>query len=503
MKKSIRYKLFIATNGFVVIFVLLFWILNTQFLQKYYMSQKKDMLIKSITEINEIYQGNPVDITLELEIFENATGANVLIVNSKGKPKYSTFSRIVNERRFDGGESPKESDKRILDKDNENSYNDSRNLDQGRKTYFQIQRDMELKIDFLTMVTTLNTGDFLIARTSLPAITENASIANRFMMFIGIIVIIFGSIWSYLFSKRFTSPILELNRITENMAKLNFSELSNIESEDEIGELSKNINFLSDKLDSTISELNKRNQNLMEDIERERKIDEMRKEFVSNVSHELKTPIALIQGYAEGLKSNVIEDEESKEFYCDVIMNESARMNQLVKDLLNLSQIESGYYEIEKSVFDISSMITSVLNRFKAIFEEKEVNVQVLKDENVVAYGDMVRIEQVIINYINNAVNHIDDKKIISVEVKSIRDKIRVFVYNSGKRIPEESLDKIWTSFYKVDKARTRSYGGSGLGLSIVKGIQELHQNDYGVINEEDGVMFWFDVEKAKEDKLI
>lgn len=503
MKKSIRYKLFIATNALVIFFVLFFWLLNTQFLEEYYMSEKKDKLIKNSNKINEIYTGNPGDIALDLEMFENATGANILIVNNKGKPKYSTFARIINENRFVQGEFHKEDGKVIPGKNQEMYPNDSESSSAKQQTYFQIQKDTELKIDFLTMITVLKTGDFLIVRTSMPAIAENASIANRFMMFTGIIVIILGSIWSYLFARKFTSPILELNKITENMAKLNFSEISNIKSEDEIGELSKNINFLSHKLDNTISELNERNQNLMEDIERERKIDEMRKEFVSNVSHELKTPIALIQGYAEGLKSNVIEDEESKEFYCDVIMNESARMNQLVKDLLNLSQIESGYYEVEKNIFDISSMINSVLSKFKNILEQKEISLRILKDKNILVYADMVRIEQVIINYINNAVNHVDDKKIISVQVKSIEDKIRVFIFNSGKHIPEESLDKIWTSFYKVDKARTRSYGGSGLGLSIVKGIQELHQNDYGVRNEQDGVMFWFDVDKAKEDKLL
>lgn len=503
MKKSIKYKLFIATNILVIFFVLFFWLLNTQFLEEYYMSEKKDKLIKNSNKINQIYKGDPEDIALELQMFENDTGANILIVNSKGKPKYSTFARIINENRFVQGDFYKENGKHMPGKNQDGNSDDLEGSPAEQQTYFQIQKDTELKIDFLTMVTVLNTGDFLIVRTSMPAIAENASIANRFMMFTGIIVIILGSIWSYLFSRKFTSPILELNKITENMAKLNFSEISNIKSEDEIGELSKNINFLSHKLDNTISELNEKNQNLMEDIERERRIDEMRKEFVSNVSHELKTPIALIQGYAEGLKSNVIEDEESKKFYCDVIMNESARMNQLVKDLLNLSQIESGYYEIEKNVFNISSMITSVLDKFTAIFEQKEVNLRVLKSENILVYADMVKIEQVIINYINNAVNHVDDKKVISVAVESMGDKIRVFVYNSGKHIPEELLDKIWTSFYKVDKARTRSYGGSGLGLSIVKGIQELHQNDYGIINEEDGVMFWFDVDKAKEDKLL
>ncbi|MPN36735.1 Sensor histidine kinase ResE [bioreactor metagenome] len=172
-------------------------------------------------------------------------------------------------------------------------------------------------------------------------------------------------------------------------------------------------------------------------------------------------------------------------------------MNQLVKDLLNLSQIESGYFRLEKEVFNISSMIESVINRYRAIFEEDKIKLSLIKDEDAIAYGDMVRIEQIVINYINNALNHVDDKRVINVTIKQVEDKICVEVFNSGKAIPEEVLDKIWQSFYKVDKARTRSYGGSGLGLSIVKGIQDLHRNKYGVENLEDGVNFWFHVDKA------
>lgn len=497
MKRSIKYKLFIWINTLVVIFVLLFWFLNTQFLEEYYIYEKKNLLIKSTDKINEMYEGNPIDIALELEKFENASGANILIVSNKGRAKYSTFIRNIEEKRFERRTSL---DLKIKTSLNENQHIELYNvadLPYGKKTVFEIQSDIKSKMDFLTIIRRLNGGDIIIIRTPLPAITENASIANRFIIFIGFIALILGSIVAYLFSNKFTKPILELNRITQSMANLDFSHISSIESEDEIGELSKNIDFLSGKLDSTISELNEKNQRLIEDIEKERKIDEIRKEFVSNVSHELKTPIALIQGYAEGLRSNVIEDDDSKNFYCNVIVNESSRMNQLVKDLLNLSQIESGYFQLEKEVFNISSMIESVINRYRAILEEKKIKLSLIKDEEAIAYGDMVRIEQIVINYINNALNHVDDKRVINVTIKQGEDKICVDVFNSGKAIPEEALYKIWDSFYKVDKARTRKYGGSGLGLSIVKGIQDLHKNKYGVENLEDGVNFWFHVDKA------
>jgi len=223
----------------------------------------------------------------------------------------------------------------------------------------------------------------------------------------------------------------------------------------------------------------------------------MRKEFVSSVSHELRTPLSVIQGYAEGLVSNVAESEDDRKFYCDVIMKEADKMNKLVKDLLNLSQIESGYFHIEKSEFNINSLIEYVLNKYKAIFTEKDIEVQFELGESMIVCGDMVRIEQILTNYLNNAINHIDNNKIIKISKIVNKDKIKISIFNSGKHIPEELLEKIWTSFYKVDKARTRAYGGYGLGLSIVKALADLHNNDYGVENIEGGVIFWFEVDKV------
>jgi signal transduction histidine kinase len=503
MKKSIRLKLFISITLLVMAFVLLSWLANTQFLEKYYVYQEKNVLLKNSTKINESYSGNPESILLELEKFENSTGANIMIFDSNGVRKYDSFSRTINQKRFDRNPPPEFKDKnKLIPPKNVPRRQDpilsilGLNKFPGENYAFEIQKDIELKIDFLALKFWLKNGDILAVRTPLPAIAENVNIANRFMMFTGIVVLILGIMWAYLFSKKFTKPILELNKITQNMAKLDFTKKCIIKNKDELGELSKNINFLSGKLDSAISELNEKNQKLTEDIERERKIDEMRKEFVSNVSHELKTPIALIEGYAEGLKANITEDEESRNFYCDVIVSESLRMDKLVKDLLNLSQIESGFFKIEREDFDISYVIEDIINKYKTILEEKQINLDVEKSDNVFVNGDVSRIEQVIMNYINNAINHVDDKRIIKITVTNINNAVRVFVYNSGKHIPEECLDKIWGSFYKVDKARTRSYGGSGLGLSIVKAIQEQHNNVYGVENVENGVVFWFEVDK-------
>lgn len=299
-------------------------------------------------------------------------------------------------------------------------------------------------------------------------------------------------------SGKFTRPIKKINIITKKMSELDFSEIIHVKGKDEIAQLSHSINDLSYKLDSAIGELNSKNRRLEQDIDHERKLDKMRQEFVSSVSHELKTPIFLIQGYADGLKANVAKDEEKRNFYCDVIMDEADKMDVLVKDLLDLSQIESGMFEINKCSFDITSLVKDVLIKHEPVFEEKQINVEIQEMDNVFVNADPMRIEQVIVNFLNNAINHMDEQRKLKVAISKEAGKARISVYNSGWHIPEEALEKIWLSFYKVDEARTREYGGTGLGLSIVRAIMEAHQNRYGVNNVTEGVEFWFMVDLVK-----
>ncbi|WP_052835275.1 sensor histidine kinase [Syntrophaceticus schinkii] len=177
-------------------------------------------------------------------------------------------------------------------------------------------------------------------------------------------------------------------------------------------------------------------------------------------------------------------------------MDEASKMNRLVKELLDLSKIESGSFKLDKTAFNLSSLIESVLDKYQPVLVEKGIKVELDIPEYLTVNGDAVRIEQVLVNYLVNAINHTDDKKEIRIQAVIQNEKVRVSIYNSGEKIPDKSLDKIWTSFYKVDKARTRSYGGTGLGLSVVKAIQDLHGNSCGVENLEDGVLFWFEVDR-------
>ena len=293
-------------------------------------------------------------------------------------------------------------------------------------------------------------------------------------------------------TNRITRPISELTKLSEKMSDLDFDARYQSRAGNEIDVLGDNFNKMSRKLESTISELKSANNKLQKDIEDKIKIDEMRKEFLDNVSHELKTPIALIQGYAEGLNENISDDPESREFYCEVIMDEASKMNKLVKNLLTLNQLESGKDAPVMERFDIVSLIRGVLGSMHIMIEQKEATVIFEETEPVYVWADEFKIEEVVTNYTSNALNHLDGERKVEIKVLQEEDCVKVTVFNTGTPIPEEDIPNLWNKFYKIDKARTREYGGSGIGLSIVKAIIESMNQKYGVCNYDNGVEFWF-----------
>lgn len=239
------------------------------------------------------------------------------------------------------------------------------------------------------------------------------------------------------------------------------------------------------------------NNELQKDIEKKEEIDEMRKEFLANVSHELKTPIALIQGYAEGLSEGVSDDAESRSFYCEVIVDEASKMNHMVQKLLTLNQLEFGNEVVNMGRFDLTALISNYIQSAGILTKQNGIEVRMENYGPIYVWGDEYKVEEVVMNYFSNAVNHCGGEKKIIVTLNQGEDSVRVDVFNTGIPIPEESVPHLWEKFYKVDKARTREYGGSGVGLSIVKAIMESMNRKYGVENYTNGVLFWFDLEKA------
>ena len=356
-------------------------------------------------------------------------------------------------------------------------------------------RDNTQQVDYLALWGTVGNSYNIFIRSPLESIQETMGLFFRFLLIVGIAVIAGGILFVWYFSRRLTEPLRELAVLSARMADLDFNAKYTSGGGGEIGVLGENFNIMSQKLENTISELKNANFRLQQDIEQKEKMEKMRTDFMGNVSHELKTPIALIQGYAEGLKEGVSDDPESREFYCDVIMDEASKMNQMVKNLMTLNQLEFGDENVEFQRFDLTELIRGVLQSMEIMAQQKEAKVQFRQKDPVYVWADEFKAEQVVRNYVSNAFNHLDGDRVVDVKIIPAGDKVKVTVFNTGTPIPEEDVPHIWEKFYKVDKAHTREYGGNGIGLSIVKAIMDSFHQEYGVNNYDNGVEFWFELD--------
>lgn len=336
-------------------------------------------------------------------------------------------------------------------------------------------------------------GDLqIVMQMPLAAISEAVEISNTLMLAVGIFMLIIGIVIVSVTSRTIARPVKELSEIADSMQNLDFSRKYEGKSRDEIGSLGESINSLSDKLEDTINELCRKNEQLQKDIELKSKIDKMRAEFTANASHELKTPVALIEGYAEGLRDNIASDEASRRMYTDVIIDETEKMDHIIHQMLDLMELDGIEEAPKKESFSLALLAEDAVNSCDLMIKKNGIDLSFTQKGSCETEGDYWRIYQAVINYITNAINHAEGQKIVRITTEEVANKVRFSVYNSGKNIPEEETGNIWERFYKVDKAHTREYGGSGLGLSIVRSVIELHGGEYGVINKPDGVEFYF-----------
>lgn len=342
---------------------------------------------------------------------------------------------------------------------------------------------------------------YLYISMPMSSISEGAAISNQFVTMLGLVTALFTIGWAFFISHRFTRPIAEISRITTKMQSLDFSEEIHYKAKDELGVLSENVNDLSETLSRTIDALNEKNAELAADIDKERKIDKMRRGFISNVSHELKTPIFLIQGYADGLKTAIVSDERKRSFYCDVINEEAEKMGVLVQDLLTIARLEAGEGVLDERIGDIGELTQGIAQKYELAVQEKGISLSKDIKSGLYASFDSVKMEQVITNFINNAIEHVDNKKRVNIQAVQDGAYIKVAVFNSGRHIDGEHLENIWNSFYKADAARTRELGGAGLGLSIARATLEAHGCAYGAENCQDGVEFWFRIKEREKRK--
>ncbi len=482
MRHTIRFKYTMILVGVVASVILASWMFINLCLEPFYMQSKQRTLIQSHEQL-ESQLSNDGTVTDETKMYLRRIKENYNIEIFLWDSSQNVLYSSSNADALKNGNDPLSY---ILGRQQTVQLLKSTDEYQINKTY-----DSNLEAYYMEMFSTYTGGSFSIMRVPLQSIEETVNLVDRFHIYIALGVAFIGIVAAWFLTKNMTAPILRLSSLADRMARLDFTAKYEGGDDNEIGVLGRNMNHMSEQLEKTILELKTANLELKRDIEQKTKIDEMRQEFLSNVSHELKTPIALVQGYAEGLREGISDDPESMEWYCDVIIDEASKMNNMVKKLLTLNQIEAGREQISMEHFDLISMIEGVLNSYRILIEQKEAQVELHSPESLYIWADEYMAEEVIRNYVGNALNHLDGERKISITVEKRDTKARIYVKNTGKPIPEEDIGRVWDKFYKVDKARTREYGGSGIGLSIVRAVMESHNCGYGVENQEDGVAFF------------
>ncbi len=535
-----------ASVIFLIVFgaILLYFILNSLFLEPYYKMQKQHILLNAYAALDEAADEDAItsdEFDVELVRLTNGYNIGIIVMDADSQTLkcYASDPESMNmrmwqnlfgmtpnlqgdgeetqtgESRTDGAESSTEEEStegagdstEAADEESEteeekrsgpgrqNAYTLVQQLRETDRYRMQIVHEARTSTDYMEMWGFLSNGNLFLIRAPMESIHNSVQLANRFLLYAGLCAALVGVIAATIIARRMTRPIRQMTEISNRMKDLDFDAKYTGKGSNELALLGENINELSEVLEQTISELKTANNELRRDIETKEKTDEMRKEFLSNVSHELKTPIALIQGYAEGLQDCINDDAESRDFYCSVIIDEAAKMNNMIKKLMTLNQLEFGQDRVQLEHFDIVAVIRNYLSSAELLAQKDQVTVRMEQEDPIYVWADEFFAEEVFMNYYNNALHHVDGDKVVDIRFRQMENCVRISVFNTGKPIPEESLPHLWEKFYKVDKARTREYGGSGIGLSIVRAIMEALHQDYGVKNYDNGVEFWFDLD--------
>lgn len=321
---------------------------------------------------------------------------------------------------------------------------------------------------------------YLIINVPLEPIESYIDFIMNQYIYIGLIVTTIAIFIAFYLSNQISSPIVKMKNEASKLAQGNYNVEFKTDSFSEINDLANTLDNATKKLS---------------------KVDELRKDLVANVSHDIKTPLTVIQSYAEMIKDISGDDPDKRNEHLDVIIKESEYLNKLVSDMQIYSKMQAGYIELKKTNFDMKDSIEKVVSLLSHVAEEHEVKIiQHLK--SVTVYGDEVKMSRVIYNFLSNAIKHSKVGSQVEIEMIDSDISLRVEIKDYGDGISEENIPYIWDRYYKIDKGFNRKLESTGLGLAIAKAILEGHKAKYGVISKENvGSTFYFEMSKDYEDE--
>ena len=501
MRYSLNKRILFMINLLLLLVFSLLFFTNSIFMGRFYTNHKRQQIISIADTLKKNNYNNIRELgeknNLKIEILNEADFSDALLRFTRGP--FPIPKEEKNRDNFENNKYNSKLKKEIIQKNiignEDNPYIKVENLSDTRKLVEFKGKGRENKERMIILVEKIDDDKYLLINSFIYAIGEALRVTNRFIINTLFIAIILSIIVSIIITKKISKPILEINKVAHDIADLDFSKKLTVHRNDELGDLANSINKMSDSLKNTIENLKVSNERLKQEISKEKQIDKMRREFISNVNHELKTPIALIKGFAEGLKDN-IASEEDRDYYLDVIEDECNNMDALVQRLLLLSKYESEF-EIEKNEFDIRNILNDLEKRYKYDLEKKKLKLSIDVDDDFLIIADQKELKIAVDNLLRNAITYTEDGNTIEILCEKIENKNIFSMKNPYKEISQEEIEKLWIAFNKEDKARTRKFGGTGLGLSIIAAIMKKHDFSYGALYEDGKMKFYFYEERA------
>jgi signal transduction histidine kinase len=464
--KSIRFKLWAGMMALVLIVLILLWLFQIVFLESFYTNIRiSDVKNQVASVIKTINYDNTIEYENELDNLAYNNNMSIEIINLQRISTYTSSSS------GSGSQMP------MINSSREEVYQEA--LSGNEVSITLIHQRFGNKFIMLGLPIQIEGKIYAVMIVNLPLapVEDTSSILKSQLLYITIILLAASLFLSFLISRGFTKPILDITNASEKMSMGDFNVRIRTKKQDEIGKLAQAINNLGAQLS---------------------KIEQLRKDLIANVSHELKTPLSLIRGYAETIRDVSGDMPEKREKQLQIIIEETERLNKIVEDILNLSQLQSGYISLNIDRFIMNKTLETVKKRYELLSEETGIDLIVEKISDIYLEGDEARIEQVLFNLINNAYNHTPSGGTIAIKALDLNDRVRIEISNSGKRIPKEDISHIWDRYYKADKTSRKKSVGTGLGLAIVKEILEAHKSGFGVeSDDESGTTFWFDLKKC------
>lgn len=467
LKKSIVYKLFLVTTLLLVISSICTYSIIYMLLPNYYHKYKKmtienqlDSIVDNVPKLDI----NNIEEYLGQISFNN--NANIVVTDEYGNVIY--FTNVLQKGLV------------TIPKKEDLSHFKNIEKTNTRSVYTSYR-----KIKFYNSEEKYN----LYLTAPLQSVSEASKVLFLLIPYIGLVVILISVIGGLIYSKVISKPLISMNKVAKEMAKLDFTKKCTVKGEDEIGELSQSLNDLSNNLRISMEELQRANEQLLDDIAKEREIEKKRREFIATISHELKTPITILKGQIEGMLSNIgIYKDRDKYLKRNLeVLND---MEYMVKETLEISKLESQGFKPRKEQVSLSKIVEECIYNISFIAKRKNIFIDKNINEDLFVHGDSKLLKKVVNNIITNAINHSPESEKVYANLHEEKDEIVLKVENTGIYIEENELKEIFKPFYRIEKSRNRKSGGSGLGLYIVKMILDAHNGKYSISNNEKGVEF-------------